>query len=48
MVSVPFEMKQVEVGMLTPVFPLPEKSQKECRLVNNSFKTWINRITAFL
>ena len=32
MVSVPFEMEQVEVGMLTPVFPLPEKSQKECSL----------------
>ena len=31
MVSVPFdfEMEQVVVGMLTPVFPLPEKSQKE-------------------
>ena len=45
MVSVPFEMEYVEVGMLTPVFPIPEKSQKECSLSNNSFKTWI---TAFL
>ena len=32
MVSVPFEMEQVEVGMLTLVFPLPEKSQKGCSL----------------
>ena len=30
MVSVPFEMEQEEVGMLIPVIPLPEKSQKEC------------------
>ena len=44
MVSVPFEMEYVEVGMLTPVFPLPEKSQKECSL-SKQFKTWI---TAFL
>ena len=27
MVSVPFEMEQVEVGMLFPVIPLLEKSQ---------------------
>ena len=32
MTSVPFEMEQVEVGMLIPVIPLPEKSQKECSL----------------
>ena len=32
MVSVPFEMEYVEVGMLIPVIPLPEKSQKECSL----------------
>ena len=32
MVSVPFEMEKVEVGMLIPVIPLPEKSQKECSL----------------
>ena len=32
MVSVPFKMEQVEVGMLAPGFPLPEKSQKECSL----------------
>ena len=32
MISVPFEMEQVEVGMLIPVIPLPEKSQKECSL----------------
>ena len=32
MISVPFEMEQVEVGMLIPVIPLPEKSQKECSI----------------
>ena len=32
MVSVPFEMEQVEVGTLIPVIPLPETSQKECSL----------------
>ena len=37
-VSVPFEMEQVEVGMLTPVFPLPEKSQKECSLSKQLIK----------
>ena len=28
MISVPFEMEEVEVGMHIPVIPLPEKSQK--------------------
>ena len=45
MVFVPFEMEQVEVGMLIPVNPLPEKSQRNAVVVNNSFRTWI---TAFL
>ena len=29
MISVPFELENVEHGMLVPVIPLPEKSQKE-------------------
>ena len=37
-VSVPFEMEQVEVGMLTPVIPLPEKSRKECSLSKQLIK----------
>ena len=32
MISVPFELEQVEFGMLIPVIPLPEKFQKECSL----------------
>ena len=28
MISVPFEMEQAKIGMLIPVIPLPEKSQK--------------------
>ena len=32
MISVPFELEQVEFGMLIPSIPLPEKSQKECGL----------------
>ena len=32
MISVPFELEQVEFGMLIPGIPLPEKSQKECGL----------------
>ena len=32
MISVPFELEQVELGMLIPSIPLPEKSQKECSL----------------
>ena len=29
MISVPFELEQVEFGILIPGIPLPEKSQKE-------------------
>ena len=29
MISVPFELEQVEFGMLIPGIPLPEKSKKE-------------------
>ena len=29
MVCAPFELEQVEFGILTPGIPLPEKSQKE-------------------
>ena len=29
---VPFELEQVELGILIPVISLPEKSQKECSL----------------
>ena len=32
MISVPFELEQVELEILIPGIPLPEKSQKECRL----------------
>ena len=32
MISVPFELEQVEFGILIPGIPLPEKSQKECGL----------------
>ena len=32
MISVPFELEQMEFGMLIPGIPLPEKSQKECGL----------------
>ena len=32
MISVPFELEQVEFGILIPAIPLPEKSQKECGL----------------
>ena len=30
MISVPFELVLVEFGILIPAIPLPEKSQKEC------------------
>ena len=33
MISVPFELEQVEFGILIPGIPLPEKSQKECSLI---------------
>ena len=36
MISVPFELEQVEFGMLIPGIPLPEKSQKECGLSETS------------
>ena len=29
-ISVPFELEQVEFGILIPAIALPEKSQKEC------------------
>ena len=29
MISVPFELEEVEFGILIPAIPLPEKSQKE-------------------
>ena len=32
MISVPFELEYVELGVLIPGIPLPEKSQKECGL----------------
>ena len=32
MISVPSELEKVEFGMLIPVIPLSEKSQKECSL----------------
>ena len=32
MISVPFELEEVEFGMLIPGLPLPKKSQKECNL----------------
>ena len=32
MTSVPFELEQVDFGILIPGIPLPEKSQKECGL----------------
>ena len=32
MISVPFELEYVELGVLIPGIPLPEKSQKECSL----------------
>ena len=31
-ISIPFELEQVEFGMLIHVIPLPEMSQKECSL----------------
>ena len=31
-ISVPFEVEQVEFGMLIPGIPLPEKPQNECGL----------------
>ena len=30
MISVLFELEQMEFGILIPAIPLPEKSQKEC------------------
>ena len=33
MISVPFELEQVEFGILIPGILLPEKSQKECGLI---------------
>ena len=36
MISVLFELEYVEFGMLIPVIPLPEKSQKECSLTMGS------------
>ena len=33
MISVPFELEQVEFGILIQGIPLPEKSQKECGLI---------------
>ena len=32
MISAPFELEQVEIGIFIPGIPLPEKSQKECSL----------------
>ena len=32
MISVPFELEEIEFGILIPLIPLPEKSQKECSL----------------
>ena len=32
MISVPFELEQLEFGILIPSIPLPEKSQIECGL----------------
>ena len=32
MISVPFELEQVEFEMRIPGIPLPEKSRKECGL----------------
>ena len=34
MISVPFELEQVKLGMLIPGIPLPEKSQKEREKTN--------------
>ena len=31
-ITVPFELEQVEFGILIPGIPIPEKSQKECGL----------------
>ena len=36
MISVLFELEQVELGTLIPGTPLPEKTQKECNL-NSKF-----------
>ena len=33
MISVTFELEQVELEILIPGIPLPEKSQKECGLI---------------
>ena len=33
MISVPFELEQVEFGILIPGIPYPERSQKECGLM---------------
>ena len=41
MISVPFELEQVEFGILIPAIPLPEKSQKECGLSLMKGSYWL-------
>ena len=38
MLSVPFELEQVEFGILIPAIPLPEKFEKECSLSQETAK----------
>ena len=38
MLSVPFELEQVEFGILIPAIPLPEKSQNECSITQETAK----------
>ena len=38
MLSVPFELELVEFGILIPAIPLPEMSQKECTISQETAK----------